>query len=74
MKENTVTVKKGGKVKLIVVRNPITANDRITFTSSNTKIAVVKADGNVYGKKKGTCKILVKASNGKKRTVKVVVK
>lgn len=42
----------------LLVRNPETANDTITWTSTDTKVATVNAQGVVSVKKTGNCKII----------------
>jgi hypothetical protein len=46
----------------------------IRYRSSNTKIATVKSDGTITGKKAGTCYIYCYAVNGIYKKVKVTVK
>ncbi len=69
-----VTLKVKGTSTITVTRNPITATEKITYSSSNTKVATVNSKGVVTAKKKGTATITVKTSNGKKATLKVTVK
>ncbi len=71
-----VTVVKGKKAALSVTRNPISATEKLSYTSSNKKVATVDKKGKVTGKAYGTAKITVKSKNGKKATctVKVVPK
>ncbi len=71
-----VSVVKGKKTTLSVTRNPISATEKLTYTSSNKKVATVDKKGKVTGKAYGTAKITVKSKNGKKATctVKVVPK
>ena len=47
---------------------------KITFASSNKKVATVSSAGVVKGKKKGTVKLTAKTYNGVKKTVKLHVK
>jgi uncharacterized protein YjdB len=56
-----------------VTRNPVTATEKLTFTSSNKKIATVR-NGKVKGIKKGSATITVKSANGKKKTCRITVK
>lgn len=52
---------------------PLTSQQKITYTTSNKKVAVVNAKGKITGKKKGTAVITVKS--GKKSVkCKVTVK
>ena len=66
-----VTVKKGKKVTLKPVVAPFTSKQKVTYTTSNKKVATVSKNGVVTGKKKGTAKITVKSGN---KSVKVTVK
>lgn len=68
--KKSITVKRGKKVKLKVTVKP---KGKITYKSSNKKVASVNKKGVITGKKKGSCKITVKC-NGAKKTVKVKVK
>lgn len=47
---------------------------KVTFKSSNKKVAKVTKNGVVKAVKKGKCKITVKTASGKKAVVKVTVK
>ena len=51
---------------------PLTTEDKLTFTSSNKKVAAVSKDGTITAKKAGKANITVKAGK-KKVTVKVTV-
>lgn len=68
------TLKKGKTTKVKAVLPKNSASNKITFHSSNKKIATVNSKGVVKAKKKGTVKIKVKAFNGKAGTVKIKVK
>jgi len=59
---------------LTVIRNPISATEKITYTTSDKKIATVNNKGKVTAKKPGTVTITAKSANGKKATCKVTVK
>ena len=72
--KKSVSLKKGKSVKLTIKRNPISATEKITWTSSNKKVATVDKNGKVTGKKAGKVTITAKTSNGKKATCKVTVK
>ena len=69
-----IVLKKDKKVKLKVKLNPANATEKVTFKSSNKKVAKVTKNGVVKAVKKGKCKITVKTASGKKAVVKVTVK
>jgi uncharacterized protein YjdB len=60
-------------IKLTPTIAPKNCTQKVTYSSSNIKIAKVSAKGVITGVKKGTCKIYVKCGS-KKATVKVTVK
>ena len=66
-----VTIQKGKKIVLKPVVTPFTSRQKVTYTSSNKKVATVSKNGVVTGKKKGTAKITVRSGN---KTVKVTVR
>lgn len=68
--KKSVKLYKNQKVSLKAVTTPAA---KITFTSSNSKIAKVNKKGKITAVKKGKCKIYVRA-NGIQRTVNVQVK
>ena len=71
--KKSVTIKKGKKLTLKPVLNPITCTEKVTYSSSNKKVATVSAKGVIKASKKGKATIKVKA--GKKIvTCKVIVK
>lgn len=65
-----VTLKKGKKLTLKVVTNPITTPDKVTFKSSKKSVAAVTNKGVIKAKKKGKATITVKSG---KKTVKVQI-
>lgn len=69
--KSSVTVKKNKTTTLKPKTYGI--SKKVTYTSSNPKVATVTAAGKVKGIKKGTAKITVRAGNYKK-TVTVKVK
>lgn len=74
IKKNRVTLKKGKKGTLRVTLPKGTAS-KITYTSSNKKIATVDSKGVVKAKKKkGTTTITIKTFNKKTKKIKVMVK
>ncbi|MCI8326164.1 MAG: hypothetical protein HFI37_00135 [Lachnospiraceae bacterium] len=76
MSAKKLTLKKGKKATLTVTRNPLTATEKITWKTSNKKIATVK-NGKITAKKKGKATITAQCKVGKKTikaTCKVTVK
>ena len=71
--KSSVTVARNKKLTLKPVISPITSQEKVTYSSSNKKIATVSSSGVITGKKKGTAYITVKSGNSCKK-VKVVVK
>lgn len=71
--KTVVNLTKGKSFTLKVSKTPFNASDKISFTSSNKKIATVNKKGKIVAKKKGTAYITVKALKISKK-VKVVVK
>lgn len=65
-------IKKGGKVKLKATFSPKKAKTKITWKSSNKKVATVSSSGVVKGRKKGKATITAKAM-GKKATCRIQV-
>ena len=63
--KSTVSVVRGKKVTLKPVLKPVTSKDKITYSSSNSKIAAVNSKGAITGKQVGTAKITVKAGSKK---------
>ena len=49
------------------------AKSKITYSSSNKKVATVNSSGVITAKKKGTATITVKTANGKKAKLKIKV-
>ncbi len=70
-KKITVKVKKKAKIKYSVTGG---YKGKVKFSCNKKKIATVNQKGVVTGKKKGTCKVTLKLSNGKKAVVTVKVK
>ncbi len=69
-----LTLKKGKKYQLKISRTPITATEKITYSSSNKKVAAVNKARKITAKKKGKATITAKTSNGKKAKISVIVK
>lgn len=74
LNKKKAVLKEGKKLTLAVTKNPVTATNKITWNSSNKKVAAVNSKGVVKAKKKGTVIITARASNGKKATCKVTVR
>ena len=71
---NKLTIGLGEKIQLEAAAYPRNASDRkLTYKASNSNVTVGR-NGKITGKKRGTSKITVSASNGKKAVVKVTVK
>ena len=68
--KSSVKLKKGNKITIRVKAAPVS---KVTYKTSNKKVATVNSKGVVTAKKKGTAKITVKC-NGITRTFKVTVK
>ena len=68
--KSSVKLKKGKKTTIRVKAAPVS---KVTYKTSNKKVATVNSKGVVTAKKKGTAKITVKC-NGITRTFKVTVK
>lgn len=71
--KKSVTLKRGQKLALNPVISPITSVEKVTYKSSNKKVATVSSKGVITAKKKGTAKVTVK-SGKKSFTIKVTVK
>ena len=72
LKKTVLELKKGKSQKIQVFRTPLTANDKLSYKSSNKKVATVNSKGTVKAKKKGTAVITVRSASGK--TVKLTIK
>ena len=71
--KKSVALKKGKRTTLKPVIAPFTSREKVTYRSSNKKVATVSSKGVVTAKKKGTAKITVR-SGKKSYTVKITVK
>lgn len=70
----TLKLKGGTKTfKIATAKNPVTATNKVTFKSSNKKIATVSSAGKITAKKAGAATITVKCGT-KTRKIKVTVK
>ncbi len=68
------TIKRGKTARLTVSLKPAKSTDSITYSCNKTAVAKVDEYGYVTGLKKGTVKITVTASSGKKATKKIKIK
>ena len=55
------TLKKGKSITLKVKLNPSNSDEKVTYVSSNKKVAVVDSKGKITAKGKGTAMITVKS-------------
>lgn len=70
--KTTVKVKK--KLQLKTTLSPVHAEAKLTWSSSNNKIATVSKKGEVKGKKKGKVTITVRTDNGLEDSIDITVK
>lgn len=63
--DKTVTLKIGAKKTLKTKLYPITSKEKITYTSSNKKVATVSSKGVITAKAAGTARITVKSGTKK---------
>lgn len=68
-----VYMAKGQTLSIKAEKNPLTSTDTLTYKSSKKKVAQVSSSGMITAKGKGTAKITVQATSGKKATITVVV-
>lgn len=68
------TLKVGKKLTLHATVSPAKVKTKLTWSSSNAKVAAVSSKGVVTAKKAGTAKITVKTANGKSATITITVK
>ena len=61
----------GNKFSPTVIVAPLTSKQKVTFTSSNKKVAAVNSKGVITAKKKGTATITIKSG---KKSVKIKIK
>lgn len=61
--KKSATLAKGKTLKLTPTVDPISSQEKITYSSSNKSVATVNAKGVVTGKKGGTAKITVKSGS-----------
>lgn len=71
--EGTIKLNKGEKFELTYTLKPEGAESKVTWKSSNTKVAKVSKKGIVTARGEGKATITVTTKNGKKDTVKIKV-
>lgn len=69
---SSLVLLKGGNYTLNTTLAPLTTQQKVTYSSSNNKVATVSSKGVVTAKKKGTANITVK-SGSKKKKIKITV-
>lgn len=74
LKKTCVELKKGKCFSIKYTRTPLTANDKVTYKTSNKKVATVSASGKVKAKKKGKATITVRSASGKTAKLKIKVR
>jgi len=74
IKKTKITLNKKGAYKISPIVSPKGVNVKYTYSSSNKKVATVNSKGVVTAKAKGNATITVRTQNGKKATLKIVVK
>lgn len=74
VKTKKVTLKKGKSYQICITRKPVTASDKVSYRSSDSKCVSVSAKGKIKAKKKGSAKITVKTESGKKQIIRINVK
>ena len=60
-----VTLSRKKTLKLKPKLSPVTSQEKITYSSSNPKVASVSSKGVIKAKKRGTAKISIKSGNAK---------
>lgn len=70
----TLTMNEGESVLLAAVVRPQGVVTKLSWTSSNGKVATVNGRGAVIARSNGTTRITVKTANGKKATCRVTVR
>lgn len=72
LRATSLMLLKGGTYTLQATQKPLTSQEKITYSSSNKKVATVTSGGVIKAKKKGTATITV-TSGSKKKTCKISV-
>lgn len=74
LSETSITLSKGSAKTLTVKFEPAEAKEKVTWSSSNTKVAKVDSNGKVTAVEKGTATITAKTESGETLTCTVNVK
>lgn len=72
--KKNLTVTKGKSIKVTITASPEKASNKVTWKSSNNKIAKVDKKGKISAKKTGTATITATAKDGSKKKVSFKVK
>ena len=70
---NSVTLKRKQILKVTPVIAPVTSTQKVTYTTSNEKVATVASNGQITAKARGTAYITAKSGN-KNVKIKITVK
>ncbi|MDO5422999.1 MAG: Ig-like domain-containing protein [Eubacteriales bacterium] len=73
LNKKSLTLKKGKKYTLTITRTPLTANDKLTYSSSKPGVAKVSSKGVITALSSGKTIIKVKSASGKIAKCKVTV-
>lgn len=74
LNSSSVTLKKGASYKISPYVHPSGVYVKYTYQSSDKKIASVDSKGKIVAKRAGKATIIIKTHNGKRTTLKVIVK
>lgn len=74
LNNNTLSMYVGNSKTIKATITPANAKTKITWSTSNSKVATVTSGGKITAKKAGTATITVRTSNGKTAQCKVTVK
>lgn len=72
--DKTLTIGVGESKKLKITVRPKKDKKKIEYQSYNKKILKVSKNGRIQGKKKGTTRVLIRATDGSKKKVKIKVR
>ena len=78
LKKTKALIRKGKKFKIkaseVKMKKPLRRHRKLSYESSNTKVATVTKKGVIRANAKGTCMVYVYAQNGVYKKIKVTVK